>query len=147
MVIFIGVAVVRTFLYKAFDQSSFGSNNAVPCKVAILLLLMVVRTGFRSFLIGIAISNTLVPFGRSVDSRQYTTGPRFTASWLRVSSTSGLLSINVTGMLRSSSTTSPAFQVRLMAAYWADLAAAVTGLPFTVRLALSHQPGMRRNKE
>src|SRR5947207_837649 len=122
-----GAASVLTSLYRECVQSVLGCNKALPCKLTSRLVPIVVYTGCKSFLTGIAISNTLVPAGQSVDSMQYTTGPRFTATWLRVSSTSGLVSINVTGISRSSSMTSPAFQVRFNSAYCAAVVAMETG--------------------
>ena len=50
---------------------------------------------------GMTTSKILVPLGISTDSRQYTSGPRFTATWPKVTSTKGafLTGIIVTAFL------------------------------------------------
>src|SRR5687767_15370617 len=88
--------------------------------------------------------NISVLFGKSALSRQYTTGPLFTATWLRVSSTIGCDSINVAGISRSNVTTSPANHWRWITAYCSGLVGIAAGLPFIVMVAFLHHPGIRR---
>src|SRR5690606_22343401 len=82
--------------------------------------------------------------GMSADSIQYTTGPLFTATWLRVSSTIGLDSINVAGISNTSSIRSPFFQDWFKVKYFPPARSVLIVLPFTLTEALWHQPGIRK---
>lgn len=112
------------------------------------------RTAFNDYFFGvnrisagISTLSILCPPSISILSKQYTNGPRFTTTWLRISSANGFASSNFTGISITHSTQSPFFQMRFTSAYVFAFQVPCTGSPFTFKVAFSHQSGTRRNKE
>src|SRR5688572_30121861 len=117
---------------------------ASPSNAITLLPPMFIDTGFNTGDAGITISNTFCEAVISADSRQYTNGPRFTATWLRVSSTNGFDSSSTTGISIIHSILSPAFQVLFTGTNEDEEREVATSVPFIFNLADLHQPGIRR---
>src|SRR6185437_12761426 len=82
------------------------------------------------------------PFDWSSSSMQKITGPRLTATLPRSSATRGFEATISACIGKSSTTTSPDFQIRLTGRYSPDLIPA-SGLPFTMTEAPFAQPGIR----
>src|ERR1700755_3576278 len=105
---------------------------------------MVIFTGCKWAETGIATVKIDSPATQSGDSRQYTTGPRRTATCPRVSSTSGLACRSTAGIGISNRMTSPDFQTWLSIEYSPDAADESHAFPFTRTTAPLHQPGIRK---
>lgn len=105
------------------------------------------RTAFNDYFFGvnrisagISTLSILCPPSISILSKQYTNGPRFTTTWLRISSANGFASSNFTGISITHSTQSPFFQMRFTSAYVFAFQVPCTGSPLPSKLLSRTSP-------
>src|SRR6185436_18740033 len=136
-----GLVVVFNSLYKLFFQLLFCNNFAWPVNAITFPSAIFIGTGCSLIEAGTITSKTFW-FGKSADSKQYTTGPRFTVTRFLVSSTSGLLSISATGISKVNSILSPVLAVPEIKP---SVLPYISGsFPLKSRLYFLHHPGIRK---